>query len=144
LNPLLAQHETQVQQNVDASEVVIQGQVSAIRRVEKPLVASAAEPEAITEHDPDWREAIVQIGASLKGAEGSRVAIVRFPASLDVAWADYPKLRVGQSGIFFLAKDAVVRVDRDRNAPDVVVFRVKDIAVLPTAELLHVRQVIRH
>jgi hypothetical protein len=59
----------------------------------------------ISEHDPDWQEAIVEVESEITGARDGQEIVIRFPGSLDVAWYGFPKFKPGQEGTFFLQKD---------------------------------------
>jgi hypothetical protein len=73
-------------------------------------VVEVREPQAtprgpITEHDPMWREAVVQVEDVAKGAMAASAGgqvVVRFPASLDARWRQAPKFEVNQEGVFML------------------------------------------
>lgn len=82
---------------------VIVGQVVSVRPA--PL-GSEAEPRPITEHDPQWKEAVVRVESWIKGRGPSQI-VVRFPDSLDVAWYWALKLREGMEGAFLLEEDRV-------------------------------------
>lgn len=88
-----------------ASDVVVSGRVSQLRAA-APRTPRATLPGPITEHDPQWREAVVKVTAVHKGRQVPRSIRVRFPASTDVAWARAPKLHAGQQGTFLLKRDA--------------------------------------
>ena len=56
----------------------------------------------ITEHEPQWREAIIQVDEVLKGTHQEKQVVVRFPGSTDVMWHGAPKFEPGQQGYFIL------------------------------------------
>jgi len=70
------------------------------------LAAAPTRPKRITEHDPDWQEAIIQVEDGIKGAQAGEQVVVRFPGSSDVAWVGTPKFAVGEEGTFLLHKDS--------------------------------------
>ena len=85
---------------VDAADAAFVGTVT---RVSSP----PSNPRGpITEHDPQWREAVVTVQSWIKGGSAKRVT-VRFPASVDVAWHDVPKLETGTRGTFLVHLDPV-------------------------------------
>lgn len=88
-----------------AADVVVSGRVGQLRAA-APRTQRGALPGPITEHDPQWREAVVEVTAVHKGRRVPRSIRVRFPASTDVAWARAPKLHAGQQGTFLLKRDA--------------------------------------
>jgi hypothetical protein len=94
------------------ADLVVSGKVMAVRL---PLEArSNAEVRAagltkrpikpISEHDPKWREAVVQVGDVHKGTHRKKEVVVRFPSSMDVMWYHAPKFQPGQQGYFMLHK----------------------------------------
>lgn len=87
---------------VRAADMIVVGKVEAIRA---PTLMSQPR-RRITEHDPDWREAVIAVDTMLKGPNTNRV-VVRFPGSLDVAWHRLPKFTAGQAGTFLLRKDTL-------------------------------------
>lgn len=98
--------DADLRERIQAASVVIVGRVTAIRPA--TMAAGAPGPPAIvTEHDPEWQEAVVHVESAIKGSEANKEVIVRFPASQDVAWHDVPKLKQGQVGTFLLQKDQI-------------------------------------
>jgi hypothetical protein len=99
------------------ADVVVRGRVMAVRltavaraprtatRAAAASGAAAAVPprRPITEHDPDWREAVIEVDTVQKGPEKQQL-VVRFPASDDVRWFRAPKFQPGQEGVFILQR----------------------------------------
>lgn len=85
--------------------------VVVVGRVKQIQAASAIELTAgrkrISEHDPDWQEAIIEVQETLKGPAEVREFVVRFPASSDIMWVGYPKFRAGQESTLLLRQDRV-------------------------------------
>jgi len=103
-----------IAERVASADVVIRGRVTAVRVVpeaepaRRAARAAAAAAEAprrrpITEHDPQWREAEIEVDEVEKGPRKRRV-VVRFPGSDDVRWYRAPKFQPGQEGVFILQK----------------------------------------
>jgi hypothetical protein len=104
---------------VASADVVVRGRVTAVRVAaeERPaprtsarrgVTAAATEAprrKPITEHDPQWREAEIEVDSVEKGP-GKRKVVVRFPGSDDVRWYKAPKFQPGQEGVFILQKAA--------------------------------------
>jgi len=88
-----------------AADVVVSGRVGELR-ADPPSGPRGKIQLPVTEHDPQWREAVVLVTAVHKGRRVPRSIRVRFPASTDVAWARAPKLHAGQQGTFLLKRDA--------------------------------------
>ena len=82
-----------------AADVVVSGRVSEVR-AHPPRPTRGKLQLPITEHEPQWREAVVQVTAVHKGRRVPRSIRVRFSASTDVAWARAPKLHAGQHFFF--------------------------------------------
>jgi hypothetical protein len=55
-----------------------------------------------SKHDPEWREALLQVESVVKGSPAAGPVSVRFAGSLDIRWFRSPKLEVGSGGIFLL------------------------------------------
>jgi hypothetical protein len=94
----------------DAS-LVVSGRVTSVRLPGDVVAARSAraiEPQAnagrISEHDPDWRVAEVQVDEVHKGTHPNGSVSIRFPSSQDVMWHDAPKFHPGQEGFFMLHK----------------------------------------
>jgi hypothetical protein len=106
----LKQHE--FTNRVASADVVLSGRVTSVRLVEDaPAMAATAraagspaetQTTSISEHDPVWQEATIEVGAVHKGSHGNQTAVIRFPASTDVRWYQAPKLTPGQEGVFVL------------------------------------------
>lgn len=57
----------------------------------------------ISEHDPVWKRATIEVFEALKGtaSPGSKISVY-FASSTDVAWFGAPKLVVGEQGVWLL------------------------------------------
>ena len=90
------------------ADMAIVGKVLAVRVPAETALAKVSggveQSLPITEHDPDWREAVIQVDEVLKGNQKQKQVIVRFPASSDVMWHGSPKFEAGQQGYFILHK----------------------------------------
>ncbi|HKW61308.1 MAG TPA: hypothetical protein VJN89_02080 [Candidatus Acidoferrum sp.] len=97
--------DQELMDRMKASDFVVVGRVTDIRKWNAPKPKSGA-PSRVTEHDPDWHEAVVEVQSVLKGGKvkGNKV-IVRFPNRNDVAWASSPKFAKNQRAIFCLNRD---------------------------------------
>jgi len=80
--------------------LVVAGRVSQTRPV-----PAQQQPQIITEHAPDWWEAVIAIGSVEKGHLSQENLTILFPHSSDNAWIDSPKLSEGQDGIWILQRD---------------------------------------
>lgn len=89
-------------ERVRGADMIVAGRVEAIR-----AATLAPQPRRrITEHDPDWQEAVIAVDSMIKGPASARV-VVRFPGSLDIAWRRLPKFTTGQTGTFLLHRDTL-------------------------------------
>jgi hypothetical protein len=65
----------------------------------------------VTEHDPQWWEAIIAVESVEKGDIPQPTVPVLFAASMDVMWFQAPKLRVGQAGVWLLHRGRAMTVE---------------------------------
>jgi len=103
VNAALQSRVTQsLRSRASQAELVVSGEVKEIRQAARPAHAP------ISEHDPEWQEAVVRVGHVAKGArsKSTREVVVRFAASRDVKWARAPKFNVGQQGVWMLGHKA--------------------------------------
>ncbi len=98
-------NDADLRARIQAAAMVVAGRVEQVRPA--ALTPSPARPKRITEHDPDWQEAIIQVEDGIKGAQAGERVVVRFPGSPDVAWVGTPRFAAGQEGTFLLHKDSV-------------------------------------
>jgi hypothetical protein len=98
-DPVTNLENRNAQAQFDAAETVVSGTVTSVRTVPE---AQPARPGR--EHDPDWREATIEVGETHKGGRGEKEVVVRFPASHDRMWHKVPKLKAGDKGQFVLHK----------------------------------------
>ncbi len=104
--------EREFRKHFDTADLVISGKVVAVRLPQKSAsstrkaAAQAQTTTRVSEHDPKWREAIIEVDQVHKGKSARRQVIVRFPSSTDVAWRRAPKFQAGQQGYFMLHKTA--------------------------------------
>jgi hypothetical protein len=88
---------------IRAADMVVVGRVETVQAA---TLAALPAPRRITEHDPAWQEAVIQVETMIKGvAPVDQRVVVRFPGSLDVAWRGMPRFTVGQEGTFLLRRD---------------------------------------
>jgi hypothetical protein len=97
--------DQELQNRLNAADFVVIGRVTDVHRWAAP---KSTKTTRVTEHDPDWHEAVVEIQSVLKGGQvkGNKI-VVRFPWRNDVAWIRSPKFEKNQQGIFCLNKDQV-------------------------------------
>jgi hypothetical protein len=88
--------DEELRQHLDEVEAVIVGRVVNARPRDLPGQSPASE------HDPQWWEAVCAVETVEKGDVPRPAVAVLFASSLDVMWAEAPKLRVGQDGVWLL------------------------------------------
>jgi hypothetical protein len=111
-DPARAAAHHRIRQRVSAAAAVVSGKVTAIGLPGAPVAAAAAGPAPavsvwISEHNPFWHDAFVEVQHVHKGAVGKNQVLVRFPSSTDVRWYRAPKFHTGQEGVFSLHDDRV-------------------------------------
>jgi hypothetical protein len=100
-----------VRKHLNDADLVISGKVVAVRLPQidaantKKAAAQADPTTHVSEHDPKWREAVIEVEKVHKGKLSKRQVVVRFPASTDVAWRRLPKFEAGQQGYFALHQE---------------------------------------
>jgi hypothetical protein len=135
-----------IREHVSSAELIVVGRVLSVkpRVLTTSVSTAAAPPPRISEHDPDWRDAVVQVESTVKG-KPARQVVVRFPASRDIAWAASPKLKPGQTATFFLNSDQVsgspMAMIAHTEVTAYTVLRAND--VLPATEAAHVRTLVK-
>jgi hypothetical protein len=92
--------DQELQQRLANAAAVVVGEVAKIESKAEP-----GQPRQITEHDPQWQEAMIEVEAVLKGDASLKTITVLFPGSLDAAWRSVPKFDIGQEGIWILQED---------------------------------------
>jgi hypothetical protein len=113
-DPTRAFRQTKASEHATRAPVVVTGKVVAIglanaETAMRGVTAAAATVQRVSEHDPFWREAVVEVETVHKGAMPSQQFVLRFPGSSDVRWHKSPKFQAGQEGVFSLHPDQVTR-----------------------------------
>lgn len=109
-DPVKALAQRDIGARFAAADVVVSGRVASIRVPTGVMAARAIGaaqptiPTSISEHEPDWRIAEIQVDNVHKGSHKGKSAEVRFPSNEDVMWHDAPKFHAGQEGFFMLHK----------------------------------------
>ncbi|MBW8878517.1 MAG: hypothetical protein JF614_26455 [Acidobacteria bacterium] len=83
------------------ADLVVSGRVLSLR-----ATGAAAKSGAISEHDPQWAEAVLEINSVLKGQVTGKTVAFWVPTSVDVMWASVPKPGLGQEGTWLLHRQA--------------------------------------
>lgn len=132
--------DARLSQRLASADMVVVGRVVAVRAGSQEAFLQN-QATRITEHDPEWREAVIAVESGLKGASAGQEVVVRFPASIDIRWYAVPKLQEGQEGTFILQRDAVSGAPLAKlggaEVPAYTALKAQD--VLPMAEAPKVR-----
>ena len=125
-DPVARKASRDLQDRFANADVVVLGRVKAVtlpagdtkRRsgVATSAANSASAGRPASEHDPKWRDAIVEVDAIHKGRPATRTITVRFPESTDVRWYRAPKFRPGQQGFFMLRKGTTEAAPKGKGA----------------------------
>lgn len=86
--------EEQLQARISSAVLVTTGKVLETKEIERI--------GGISEHEPDWAVAVVEIETIDKGSFDGKTVSVYFPQSTDERWLLSPKFRAGQQGIWIL------------------------------------------
>jgi hypothetical protein len=102
----------QLQEQIDEADLVVSGKVAAVTVPPEPAehlrgVIAPAPRMPVSEHDPKWRQAVIQVDETHKGRHDSKQVTVLFPSSTDVRWYKAPKFQAGQKGLFILHKTKI-------------------------------------
>jgi len=84
-----------LKRRLDSAAMAVVGKVSQVE-------PSAQGTTHISEHDPVWYEATIDVDETIKGKKGAKQVTVLFPKSDDVRWHKVGKYEQGQQGIFLL------------------------------------------
>jgi hypothetical protein len=96
-----------VRGRVAGADVVVTGRVAQVRSAPEFSAAMPGTPGPLSEHDPRWMEAIVDVESVIKGSPPPGPTVLMFPASIDVMWVNAPKFHAGQEATLLLRTEAV-------------------------------------
>jgi len=94
-----AAEDDRIRERLANSALVVSGRVAGTRPYENPKEGSK-----LSEHNPEWWIAEVKVEKVLKGKSEKAEVLVAFPSSRDVMWAESPKFKEGQEGLWILAR----------------------------------------
>jgi hypothetical protein len=99
--------DTELTQRLAQATLVVSGVASApapLSPAAGPLAATVVGTgtRPISEHDPDWWQAIIKVATVEKGTSPGATTTVIFPHSMDIAWYRAPKVKEGDTGIWLL------------------------------------------
>ncbi len=101
---LQQRQDEQLRARIAAADMVMVGRVVSVG----PSTLSQFQPTSpVTEHDPGWQEAVVEVETGIKGVADAQRVVVRFPTSMDVQWFNAPRFTNGQEGVFICTRDQI-------------------------------------
>ena len=100
LTPLLGNARSETRD--DAVRARLQSSVLGVVGTVTHVAPSAKDPGPISEHNPNWHQATIQVDEVIKGKPTTKNATVLFPSSDDARWRGVAKYSEGQQGIFIL------------------------------------------
>jgi hypothetical protein len=101
-----------LKRDISGADAVVTGKVSNVRELTKPKQAALNKPTEggtvprVSEHDPEWKEAVITVQAVGKGEPQKEVVVV-FPSSDDRMWDRAPKFQKGDAGTWILHKNQI-------------------------------------
>jgi hypothetical protein len=106
----IASADRDLKERIDSADMAVVGKVVKVERAEineraralNPLATAQIETTHISEHDPDWHRATIQLDEVVKGPNDAKEVQVLFPESDDVRWYGIQKYKEGQQGIWLL------------------------------------------
>ena len=104
--------DQELQDHLAQADLVIVGKVTSVQEIPSGsrLVAAISSPaRPVSEHDPQWQQAVIDVESVEKGKLAEGTVDVPFPASQDVRWYRVPKFHPGQEGVFLLHTNQDVR-----------------------------------
>ena len=90
-----------------------------------------------SEHDPLWWRAPIKVTSFEKGRSTGGSVVVNIATNFDYLWAQAPKPKAGETGIFLL------QLDREKQYHVSGFFLIDSLDALPTSELERVRRLIK-
>ncbi len=101
------EEDASLKERLDSAQTAVVGKVIKIEKKEDILQKVMLNPDTvqtthISEHDPNWHEATIQVDETLKGTGDGKEVKVTFPKSDDVRWYGIHKFQEGQQGVWLL------------------------------------------
>jgi hypothetical protein len=113
--------EQRLQEEINVADIVVVGRVARI-------VAAPEGRHPISEHDPKWAVATIEVRNVLKGGQQNQSSVdVAFPTSRDIAFVGYLRPQILQAGIWILHRQVIDGTSTDRFlAPNLIDFQSAD------------------
>ena len=94
---------------LDGAALIVAGKVVDTH----PAAVAAGVSETVSEHNPQWFEAVLAVDSVFKGKPASQLVTFLYPTSKDVQWYEAPRPAVGWDGIWLLYKNQVPELGVD-------------------------------
>lgn len=91
----VAAKDNVLRERLASAKMAVAGRVAEVSKSDQG-------PTYISEHDPNWHTATINVDEVVKGKKGTRQVSILFPQSDDVRWHRVPKYGVGQQGVWLL------------------------------------------
>jgi hypothetical protein len=104
-----ARFRRELKERAGEAAAVVLGRVTGVNERAAPAEGR------LSEHDPQWAVATIEVDQAVKGRP-ARTTKVWFATSEDVMWRQAPKLRVGQQAVMLLQKGAPEVPDKRAHA----------------------------
>jgi hypothetical protein len=122
-DPAARRRQREQREHFDDADLVVSGKVVSVRlpsdeppAAKGAVATGSARRKPVSEHDPKWREAVVEVDDVHKGDHKKKQVVIRFPASHDVMWYNAPKFHPGQQGHFLLTKAKSTKPTKTKKA----------------------------
>jgi hypothetical protein len=125
--------DEKVQERIQLATAVIVGKVAITRPLKKE-----AKVGPVSEHDPDWQVAEIEVESVLKGTPSKSKVAVLYPKSRDVMWFAAPRFQQGQEGIWLLQ----VAEDMTRELGGPAYTALDPLDVRPKSENVRIRRLV--
>jgi hypothetical protein len=131
--------DKKLREHVAQADLIVTGQITAT----KPLARETGNRPPLSEHEPEWWEATIQVQGVEKG-KADKTVTVYYPHSRDIRWFAVPKLddlKV-KEGVFLLHSQMQPQADakeRDETGIDIKGFKIlhaEDVQPLVKRELI--------
>jgi hypothetical protein len=124
-------------QRIALAQLVIVGKVTKTN----PTPEDIRKRMPISEHAPDWWEAVIARKSVEKGRHEGATITILFPNSVDVAWSQSPKFKPGQEGVWILQRDQQERGWPIMRVPGFTALDALDFQ--PPSQIAHIRSLIK-
>jgi hypothetical protein len=107
-----AEEDRVLRERMASAAMAVVGRVSKVTKSERDAPRTAMAMTApggtthISEHDPNWHEATIDVDEVIKGKKSAKQVTVQFPASDDIRWYNVKKYAVGEQGVWMLQPGA--------------------------------------